>query len=48
MEALKKLRDIWVEATPEKRMTIVNDIFLEIESFGDCYILEGALDEDDD
>ncbi len=46
MEALKKLRDIWVEAKPEKRMLIVNDIFLEIESFSDCYILQGMHDDD--
>jgi hypothetical protein len=48
MEALMRLRDIWAAASPEKRMTIVNDIFLEIESFSDCYIIDEAFLQDTD
>lgn len=48
MEALIKLRDIWAAASQEKRMTIVNDIFLEIDSFKDCYIIDDVFLEDVD
>jgi len=44
--AMKKLRDIWVESDETKRRMIVNNIFIEIESFRGCYIVEEVPDED--
>ena len=48
MKAMKRLHDIWVTANPIKRQAIISDIFLEIESFSECYNVEVVFDDDEE
>ena len=46
MPAMMRLRDKWVNSSPNERLAIISNIFLEMENFGDCYrMLDVSIDD---